>query len=302
MPGSVLETDLALGVIDDAAEAGFHTIRLYGGEPLLHPDLDKMVARCVERGVRPYVTTNGMLVSKRLPALVEAGLRDLTFGFYGTGEDADTYTGVTDYAAKFERALAFVRETYGDKVDIQLNYLLKRPTCSVESLTEALELSRRYRAPMRVDLVHYSLPYFDEGEDSRLQFRPEDRSRVEEVVEELVRVKRAEPTLLAHSIEGLRSIPDWLCLGPDMKVPCTAYEMIWVGADGTVQLCYVTFHLGNVKEKRLSEMLFGEAHRCAARDAFALECPNCHCSSDERVLRDAVSRRRYARIDRALTK
>lgn len=294
MAGSVLETELALGAIDDLADAGYHTVRLYGGEPLLHPDLDRMVARCVERKVRPYVTTNGLLVPKRLDALVEAGLRDLTLGFYGTDAAADEYVGVTDYVERFERALAYSRETHGDLVDLQVNYLLKRPTCSVQDVRAALDLCRRYGAAMRVDLVHYSLPYFDEGEGGRLQFVPEDRPRIDEVVEELLCVKRAEPDLLAHSVEGIRSIPDWLCKGPDMRVPCTAYEMLWIGADGTVQLCYVTFELGNLHEARLSEMIGGGAHRRAARDAFALNCPNCHCSSNERVMRHAPSRKLYS--------
>ncbi|MEO0651943.1 MAG: radical SAM protein [Planctomycetota bacterium] len=297
MPGSILETDLALQAIDDAAEGGFHSIRLYGGEPLLHPDLDQMVARCVERNLRPYVTTNGILVPKKLAPLVDAGLRDLTFGFYGADDNADTYTGIPDYAKRFRAGLEHVRDTYGDLVDIQLNYLLKRPTCSVEDLHRAFDLALEFQAPMRVDLVHYSLPYFQEGPEARLQFRPEDRPRIEAVVEELVRLKREHPDLLAHTIEGLRSIPDWLCLGPDMRVPCTAYEMIWIGADGTVQMCYVTFEMGNLHQTRLKDMLFQKEHRCAARDAFTLNCPNCHCSSNERVMRHAPSRKRYAAMD-----
>lgn len=294
MPGEMLETELALAALDDAADAGFHSIRLYGGEPLLHPGLARMVSRCVERRMRPYVTTNGLTIAKKLPALVDAGLRDLTFGYYGNDAAADEYTGVKDYAGRFERALAYARERYDGLLDLQLNYLLKRPTCTVEDLLAAFDLARRYRAPMRVDLVHYSLPYFQEGPDARLQFRPEDRARIEVVVDELVRLKRAHPELLAHSLEGLRSIPDWLLLGPRMRVPCTAYEMIWIGADGTVQMCYVTFRLGNLHEQRLREMLFGAAHRCAAKDAYALNCPNCHCSSNERIMRHAPSRRLYA--------
>jgi cyclic pyranopterin phosphate synthase len=69
--------------------------------------------------------------------------------------------------------------------------------------------------------------------------------------------------------------------------------MIWVGADGTVQMCYVTFPLGNLHERRLGEMLFTRAHRCAARDAFRLNCPNCHCSSNERIMRHAPSVQKY---------
>jgi sulfatase maturation enzyme AslB (radical SAM superfamily) len=100
--------------------------------------------------------------------------------------------------------------------------------------------------------------------------------------------------MLKHSEIGLASIPDWLTKGADMKVACDKYQMIWIGADGTVQLCYVTFKLGNLHEKRLSEMLFGPEHRNAARDAYALRCPNCHCSYDNRVQKDLSSRLTYS--------
>jgi cyclic pyranopterin phosphate synthase len=93
---------------------------------------------------------------------------------------------------------------------------------------------------------------------------------------------------------ALRSIPDWLIKGPDMTVPCDRYRLIWVGADGTVQLCYVTFKLGNLHEKRFSEMLFTPEHRQASRDAFALKCPRCHCSYPSRTAMHAPSRWKYS--------
>jgi cyclic pyranopterin phosphate synthase len=93
--------------------------------------------------------------------------------------------------------------------------------------------------------------------------------------------------------EGLRSIPDWLLKGAAMRVPCDAYQMIWVGADGTVQLCYVTFRLGNLHEKPLTDLLFTAAHRQAARSAFALDCPNCHCHYDRRIRKHAPSLQRF---------
>jgi len=102
------------------------------------------------------------------------------------------------------------------------------------------------------------------------------------------------PELLQQSEMALRSIPDWLLKGPGMKVPCERYRLIWVGADGTVQMCYVTFKLGNLHEKRLSEMLFTPEHRQFSRDAFALRCPNCHCSYFSRVETHALSRLRYS--------
>jgi cyclic pyranopterin phosphate synthase len=293
MTGHRLSLDMVRQLLDDAAEAGFYSIRFYGGEPLMHRELPQMVEHCVSLGMRPYVTTNGVLLDKRIDALVAAGLHDLTFGFYGVGEAYDEYTQTPGLFARVERSIRDVAERYGGAVQMQMNWLLMRPTASIAALRDARDFAERYGMSMRVDLIHYSLPYFQEGPDRFLQFRPEDRPLVEAVVDELVAMKRARPELLHHTIEGLRSIPDWLMKGPDMRVPCTAYEMIWVGADGTVQMCYVTFPLGNLHERRLGEMLFTRAHRCAARDAFRLNCPNCHCSSNERIMRHAPSVQKY---------
>jgi cyclic pyranopterin phosphate synthase len=294
MPNSQLEWPMVRDLLDDAREAGFYSIRLYGGEPLLHPDLARMVDHSLRIGLHPYVTTNAILLEERIDELFAAGLRDVTVGFYGTGEAYDRYVQRPGRYARVERGLEVVRERYGSKVDMQMNWLLMRPSCSVEALHEAWAVAQRFHMPVRVDLVHYSLPYFQEGPDRELQFRPEDRPEIERVVAELLRLKQREPAMIAHSAEGLRSITDWLLLGPDMKVPCTAYEMIWVGADGTVQMCYVTFQLGNLHERRLRDLLFTPAHCSAAQDAFALRCPNCHCSSNERVMRHSASRRKYA--------
>jgi cyclic pyranopterin phosphate synthase len=111
----------------------------------------------------------------------------------------------------------------------------------------------------------------------------------------MLRLKRRRPGMMANSEIGLRSIPDWLLRGPDMRVPCDRYRLIWIGANGVVQLCYVTFEFGNLHQKRLREMLFTDAHGEAARDAFLLNCPNCHCSFDERTRLHAPSRRAYGK-------
>lgn len=296
MPGRQLSWSMTRDLLDDAAAAGYYSVRLYGGEPLLHPDLPAMIEHCRQLGMHPYVTTNALLLKNRIDDLYAAGLRSMSIGFYGVGDAYDRYVQRPGRFRRVEAGIAAVREKYGDSVKMQMNWLLCRPSCNLESLTAAHAFARKYDMTMQVDLVHYSLPYFTEGPDRILQFRPEDRTVIDAVVAELLRLKEAEPERLQHTPEGLRSIPDWLLLGPDMKVPCTAYEMLWVGADGTVQLCYVTFKLGNLHEKRLRNMLFSEAHVTAARDAFALRCPNCHCGADARIQRDAKSRRKYAAL------
>jgi cyclic pyranopterin phosphate synthase len=293
MPGAQLSWEMARDLLSDAREAGFESVRLYGGEPLLHPALPKMVEHALKLGLRTYVTTNAILLGEKIDELYAAGLRDVTIGFYGTGAAYDGYVQRRNRFQQLTASLERVRERYGSAVNLRLNWLLMRPSCRLAALREAWEFALKYQAPMQIDLIHYSLPYFSEGPERMLQFRPADRPAIEELVAELLRLKAARPELLEQSAMGLASIPDWLIEGPAMRVPCDKYRMIWVGADGTVQMCYVAFKLGNLHQQRLCEMLMTPAHRQAARDAFQMNCPNCHCSYDARIQKHLPSRRRY---------
>jgi cyclic pyranopterin phosphate synthase len=294
MPGQQLSLDMVKSMLEDAAAGGIKMVRFYGGEPLLHPDLPAMIAYARECGLDCYITTNGILLKQKIDALYAAGLRSITIGYYGNGARYDEYVNRANQFQRLEESVRTVRERYGREVDIQLNYLIMRPSCGVEDLRKAWEFARRYDMSFHTDLIHYSLPYFTEGPDRELQFRPEDEPKIRKLVAEMVLLKQGDPVRFKESLPAIFSIPDWLMRGPDMRVPCDAKKLIWVGADGTVQLCYVTFKLGNLHDMRLRDMLFTPTHEDAARDAFLLNCPNCHCERDSRIQKHLSSRRHYS--------
>jgi len=295
MPGAQLSWELVRELLTDARAAGFESVRLYGGEPLLHPDLPHMVAHAKDLGLRTYVTTNGLLLGEKIDELYAAGLRDVTIGFYGVGAHYDAYVQRKDRFAKLSESLTAVRARYGKAVSLRLNWLLMRPSCSVAAVREAWAFAQQFQASIQVDLIHYSLPYFTEGPERELQFREADRPDINAVVAELLRLKQLQPEMLDQSALGLSSIADWLINRETMRVPCDKYQMVWVGADGVVQMCYVDFKLGNLHQQRFREMLFTAEHRAAARAAFTMQCPNCHCSYDARIQKHLPSRRHYAR-------
>ena len=293
MPGQQLPLQTVRDLLDDAAPLGYSRVRLYGGEPLVHRDLPEMVRHCVRRGLRPWVTTNAILLKERVRELFDAGLREITVGYYGEGEQYNAYVQRPASFARMKAGVETARDLFGDQLEMRLEWLLMRPSCSVDSFGRAWEFARANGMPITVNLVHYSLPYFTEGPDGMLQFRREDRGIIEELVAELIHLKRRWPSMLTASEAALRSIPDWLVEGPAMRVPCDRYNMVWVGPDGTVQLCYVTFKLGNLHEQRFSEIVFGETHRQAARDCIQLKCPNCHCGYPSRIEKHPASYQRY---------
>ncbi|MGD0669094.1 MAG: radical SAM protein [Bryobacteraceae bacterium] len=296
MLGQQLPLSIVLDLLHDAREAGFERVRLYGGEPLLHKDLARMVQTASELGLHPFITTNGLLLGGKIEELYSAGLRSLTIGYYGNGNGYDRYVQRHGSFARLERSIAAVRDRYGTEIAMQINFLLCKPSANLKDLESAWRFALRYSLKFQVDLVHYSLPYFSEGIDRELQFTSDDRPALDAVKAALAEMKEARPDLYPESIQSIYSIADWAIKGPNMRVPCTAYRLIWVGADGTVQLCYVTFKLGNLHKQRLREMLFTDAHYRACRDAFALNCPNCHCERDDRIRADSTSHRLFTQL------
>jgi MoaA/NifB/PqqE/SkfB family radical SAM enzyme len=284
MPGSILPYEIVKGLLEDAAAAKIPSVRLYGGEPLLHPDLPKMVAAANRLGVDAYLTTNALVLDKKIAALHEAGLRKTTIGYYGRDAEYDGYVQRPGRYARLTESLENVRAAYGpDRLELQFNFLLSRRSATIEHFDHIRRLAERHDARIQIDIVHYSLPYFQEGPERELQFRPEDADALERLTEHLLRIKQDDPWRLTETAASLASIPDWALKADAMRVPCDAGKLLWVGADGIVNLCYVTFPLGNLHEKRLSEFLYAPAHHQAARDAFQLNCPNCHCERGARV-------------------
>lgn len=125
-----------------------------------------------------------------------AGLRTISIGFYGTGEDYNDYVQRKEQYRKLEQSVEYVCSRYGMSVDMVLGWVLMRPTCTLASIRETWKFAERFYSPVGVSLIHYSLPYFTEGPDRMLQFRPEDRPAIEEAVSELVRLKQLRPELL----------------------------------------------------------------------------------------------------------
>src|SRR5579862_4974989 len=64
--------------LDRLAELGTNIITISGGEPLLHPDLDLIIARIRKRGMLAGMITNGyLLTAERIRRLNRAGLDHL---------------------------------------------------------------------------------------------------------------------------------------------------------------------------------------------------------------------------------
>src|SRR5258706_847161 len=71
-------TEIMIGRINKLADLGTSILTISGGEPLLHPDLDEIIAAMRRRGVMAGMITNGyLLTAERVERLNRAGLDHL---------------------------------------------------------------------------------------------------------------------------------------------------------------------------------------------------------------------------------
>lgn len=87
-PGRELLGEMAvddwLRVIDDAADLGCAYVQFIGGEPLLHPGIEKFARRANDRGMAVEVLTNGTVLSARLLNWMSALKVDVSTSIYAS--------------------------------------------------------------------------------------------------------------------------------------------------------------------------------------------------------------------------
>ncbi|MET4082655.1 cyclic pyranopterin phosphate synthase [Pedobacter sp. UYP30] len=77
-PNSLSVNDLLLTVQKLHAKLSLNSVRLTGGEPLLYPELEQLIAGLLEIGIpKVNMTSNGFLLEKKAIALRKAGLTEI---------------------------------------------------------------------------------------------------------------------------------------------------------------------------------------------------------------------------------
>ena len=117
-------TDVMLRRIDKLAELGTAVVTISGGEPLLHPELDRIIAHIKQRGMVVTLITNGyFLVKKRIEALNEAGLDRLQISIDNVSPDEVSKKSLKvldrklQYLAELARFEVNINSVVGAKVD-----------------------------------------------------------------------------------------------------------------------------------------------------------------------------------------
>jgi organic radical activating enzyme len=130
-----VETEIMFRRIGQLAELGTSIITISGGEPLMHPELESIIAEIRRRGMLAGLITNGYLLSrKRIQSLNEAGLEHLQISIDNVEPDETSMKSLK----VLDKKLRYLAELADFKVNI--NSVLGS---EVNNPEDALTIGRR---------------------------------------------------------------------------------------------------------------------------------------------------------------
>jgi len=113
--GAELDTDEAVGLLDDLKELGCERVILSGGEPLLREDLADLVRHIEERGMKPCLISNGLILPEKIGLLENLPLYSAAISLDGLEEE---HNHLRRNQKSFARAVESLRLLSGLFMDV----------------------------------------------------------------------------------------------------------------------------------------------------------------------------------------
>jgi PqqA peptide cyclase len=212
-------------VLAEAEALGVLQVLLTGGEPLLRPDLETIVAAAREHDLYTTLITSGVpLTGERLRALVRAGLDAVQLSFQGADASGDAIAGVPVHARKLEAA-ALIKEC---GLPLTVNVVLHRH--DIDQVAGIAALAERLGAD-RLELA--TVQYLGHAQANQADLRPGR--------EALLRA-RSEALAARERLDGRMEValvaPDEQSDAPVACMDGWGMRYIVVAPDGVVLPCH----------------------------------------------------------------
>ncbi|HXE79566.1 MAG TPA: radical SAM protein [Vicinamibacterales bacterium] len=215
-------TDVMLSRIDHLARLGSSVVAFSGGEPLLHPDLDLLIARIRERGMMAGLITNGYLLSeKRIRALNAAGLDYLQISIDNVEPDEVSKKSLR----LLDKKLQLLRDCA--TFDVNINSVLGSGIKNPEDARVITERAQELGFTTSIGIIH-------DGKGALRPLNPRERAVYDDVSR---RVSKPWQVWL-NLYSGIRAFADNLAAGRPNEWRCRAgARYLYVCENGLVHYC-----------------------------------------------------------------
>ncbi|MEM1566433.1 MAG: radical SAM protein [Candidatus Bathyarchaeia archaeon] len=243
---SELQTDEALAVIDNVCSLGVTFFDFSGGEPLLRKDLTVLAKRVSRHNCLVSMNTNATLLKRENASKIAESFDIIVVSIDGPEECHDKIRGV---AGTFQRAVEAIKilKKYGVRVGV--NSVIS--PYNIDVFPKFVEEMRNIADFMQVQPVH---PY-----PPPLENRP-PTSKVENLLEYLLVLKRKEPDFLAVPTDFIRGLKSFF-EGKTPKICDAGRLYVAIDPAGNLLACAARgdIVLGSLLKTSAEDLLLGEA-------------------------------------------
>jgi MoaA/NifB/PqqE/SkfB family radical SAM enzyme len=281
-----LTTEEMIDAFRQLRELGINYIRLSGGEPLIRQDIVELIKECSLLGFREiYVATNGLLLEEKAEELVKNGVTHFGVSLDGIKETNDNIRGVQGDYKKVLKGIDAVKcsaKNLGKNIPVTIfTTILKQNICELQSI---LELCESIGARWCFSLLDGNLDLFEGVDVSK--FAITDWAVVDKTIDYLVSLWYEKPWLVYSRPDILEYARSYLKGINRDDVPCIlGYTLICLGSRGEVYPgCYVFGPVGNIRERKLKEIVRSKGYGESAEKMYQRECPGCTFFYEDSVM------------------
>ncbi len=153
-----LSTDEGIQLLDDLAGFGSPVVLFSGGEPLIRPDILKLIQHATVSGMRAVLSTNGTLIDEPIAAkLKDIGLSYVGISLDGLQKVHDSFRGVD---GTFERVLRAINNCKAAGLKVGLRFTINKR--NFQEIDGIFDLVDKLQIPR---ICFYHLVYAGRGAD-----------------------------------------------------------------------------------------------------------------------------------------
>jgi MoaA/NifB/PqqE/SkfB family radical SAM enzyme len=258
-----IDTDRAIDLVNQIADAGITTLRLTGGEPLLRQDLFRVLkAANTTSFKRIILQTNGLLIKKLHREINDSPITNVAVSIDGLKETNDQIRGIRGY---FDLGMEGIQLLKSKQLAISIT--LNR--VSAEELQRLNEVAVKVGAHIETNILSRSLYFFKNADIDSMW--PHGQQ-----VDEIGAFLRDTLKRPGYEVDYVRK---YYNNEPLAEPPCVlGFLQVFVLSNGDVLTgCYPLKPVGNILRDTLANILASEAYVQQAAAMIRRECPGCTC-------------------------
>ena len=271
-----IDTDRAVQLVNEIADAGIRVLRLTGGEPLLRLDLFDVLRKSNTSGFKRIILqTNGLLIKKLHKEINASPISHVALSIDGLKETNDLIRGIKGY---FDLGLEGLRLLQGKQ--LTLSVTLNR--MSAWELGKLSDTARELGAEIETNILSNSLFFLKDADLDSMWPGGNDAAEIVNFVRDCLH----RPS---YEVEYIKQYYNKAAIN---EPPCVlGYLQVFVLSNGDVLTgCYPLKPVGNILQESLANILASEAYSRQCLAMLRRECPGCTCGIESSLaMKHAVS-------------